>query len=43
LKLSKSLSLNFAYRPSVETQGMEIFKPIKESAFSIRLSYRFFR
>lgn len=43
LKLSKSLSLNFAYRPSVETQGMEVFKPIKESAFSVRLSYRFFR
>ena len=43
LKLSKSLSLNFTYRPSVETQGVEIFKPIRESAFSIRLSYRFFR
>ena len=43
LKLSRSLSLNFTYRPSVETQGVEIFKPIKESAFSVRLSYRFFR
>jgi len=43
LKLSNSLSLNFTYRPSVETQGMEIYKPIKESAFSVRLSYRFFR
>lgn len=43
LKLSKSLSLNFSYHPSVETQGVEIFKPIKESALSIRLSYRFFR
>jgi hypothetical protein len=43
LKLSKSLSLNFAYRPATVTQGIEIYKPIKESAFSVRLSYRFFR
>lgn len=43
VKLSSSLSLDFAYRPSVETQGMEIYKPVKESAFSLRLSYRFFR
>jgi len=43
LKLSRNLSLNFAYRPSVKTQGLEIVKPIKENAISIGLSYRFFR
>jgi hypothetical protein len=42
LKLSRSLSLNFAYR-SGKSMGNYIYQPIKEKGFSVRLNYRFFR
>jgi hypothetical protein len=42
LKLSRSLSLNFAYR-SGKSAGYYAYEPIKEKGFSLRLNYRFLR
>jgi hypothetical protein len=42
LKLNRSMSLNFAYR-SGKSKGDYTYEPIKESGFSVRMNYRFFR